>query len=278
LAYETESQTDHSRPEAAPTPATLQSIYPGTDMPILFILTALFQLTLAIHVAKTGRQLYWIMIIVMLPWIGGIAYLIAEVLPGLRNDPNARRALRSIGEKINPEKNRRRIETELQVADTLENRKRLAEECVKLGDFDTAAFLYQRCLSGVYANDPGFMLGLATAQAELGKFSECRVTLEQLIAANPSFRSSEGHLLYARSLEQLGETAKALEEYVVLETSYPGEEARCRYGMLLMRDGRAADAKRVFEAMMLREKTAPSYYRKKERAWLDQARAAMKTL
>ncbi len=247
-------------------------------MPILFLLTVLFQLVLAIHVAKTGRPLYWIMIIVMLPLIGGVAYLVAEVLPGLRNDPNARRALRSIGEKISPEKNRRRIEAELLVADTLENRKRLAEECMKLGDFDTAAFLYQRCLTGVYANEPSFMLGLAHAQAELGQFAECRATLEKLIAAHPNFRSADGHLLYARSLEQLGETAKAIEEYAVLETSFPGEEARCRYAMLLVRDGRAEDAKRVFQAMLNREKTAPSYYRKKESAWLDQARAALKTL
>ena len=247
-------------------------------MPILFIATVLFQLALAIHVAKTGRQLYWIMIIVMLPWIGGIAYLVAEVLPGLRNDPTARRALRTMGEKINPEKNRRRIEAELLVTDTLENRKRLAEECMKLGDFDTAAFLYQRCLTGVYANEASFMLGLATAQAELGQFPECRQTLEKLIAANPNFRSADGHLLYARSLEQLGETAKALEEYSALETSFPGEEARCRYGLLLLRDGRAADARRVFQAMLDREKIAPSYYRKKERAWLDQARAALKSI
>jgi hypothetical protein len=247
-------------------------------MPILFVLTVLFQLVLAIHVARTGRQLYWIMIIVMLPLIGGVAYLVAEVLPGLRNDPGARRALRSIGNRINPEKNRRRIEAELAVADTLENRKRLAEECVRLGDFDTAAFLYQRCLTGVYANDPSFMLGLANAQAELGRFADTRATLEQLIAANPGFRSPDGHLLYARSLEELGETDKALEEYAVLETSYPGEEARCRYAMLLARNGRAEAARRVFQAMLDREKTAPSYYRKKERPWLDQARATIKSL
>jgi len=249
----------------------------GETMPILLVVTILFQLALAIHVARTGRQLYWIMLIVMLPWIGGVAYLVAEVLPGLRNDPSARRALRSIGQRINPEKNRRRIEDQLQVADTLENRKRLAEECMRLGDFDTAAFLYQRCLSGVYATDPGFMLGLATAQAELGRYAECRATLEQLIAANPTFRSPDGHLLYARALEQLGETPKALEEYAALENAYPGEEARCRYGLLLTREGRRDDARRVFQSMLNREKTAPSYYRRKEKAWLDQARAALKT-
>jgi hypothetical protein len=245
-------------------------------MPVLFIVTGLFQLALAIHVARTGRPLYWILLIVMLPWIGGIAYLVAEVLPGLRNDPSTRRALRNIGNRINPEKNRRRIEAELQLADTLDNRRRLAEECMQLGDFDSAEFLYQRCLTGVYASDPHFMLGMATAQAELSRFAECRQTLEKLIAANPSFRSADGHLLYARALEQVGETDKALEEYAALETGYPGEEARSRYVVLLMSVSRAEEAKRVFQSMLDRDRTAPAYYRKKERAWLDQARAAMK--
>ncbi len=245
-------------------------------MPVLFIVTGLFQLALAIHVARTGRPLYWILLIVMLPWIGGIAYLVAEVLPGLRNDPSTRRALRNIGNRINPEKNRRRIEAELQLADTLDNRRRLAEECMQLGDFDSAEFLYQRCLTGVYASDPHFMLGMATAQAELGRFAECRQTLEKLIAANPSFRSADGHLLYARALEQVGETDKALEEYAALETGYPGEEARSRYVVLLLSVSRAEEAKRVFQSMLDRDRTAPAYYRKKERAWLDQARAAMK--
>ncbi len=245
-------------------------------MPVLFVLTGLFQLALAIHVARTGRPLYWILLIVMLPWIGGVAYLIAEVLPGLRNDPTARRALRTIGSRINPEKNRRRIEAELQLADTLDNRRRLAQECMQLGDFESAEFLYQRCLTGVYATDPHFMLGMATAQTELGHFAECRQTLEKLIEANPAFRSADGHLLYARALEQLGETDKALEEYSALETGYPGEEARSRYVLLLLSVGRAQEAQRVYQSMVDRDRTAPAYYRKKERAWLEQARVAIK--
>lgn len=238
----------------------------------------MFQLALAIHVAKNGRPLYWIMIIVMLPWVGGIAYLVAEVLPGMRNNPVARRTLRSIGEKMNPEKNRRRIEAELAVANTMENRKRLAEECMKLGDFENAANMFRMCLSGVYANEPSFMLGLATAQAELGQFVESRATLENLIKAHPDFRSVDGHLLYARVLEKLGEVSKALEEYEVLATSYPGEEARFRYAQLLIREGRIDEGKRVFLSMLQREKTAPGYYRKKERVWLNQARAELKAL
>lgn len=247
-------------------------------MPIAVVLTLALQIALAIHVAKTGRSLYWIMIIVMLPLIGGVAYLVVEVLPGLRNDPRARRALRSLGASLDPAKSRRRIEAELAHADTLENRRRLAEECLRLEDFDNAAVLYRRCLTGVYASDPNFMLGLAHALFGNRQFAECRDTLERLIAANPDFRSIDGHLLYARSLEALGEAAKALEEYATLAISYPGEEARWRYAELLKTQGRAAEARDVLQTMLKREQVAPRYYRKKERPWLDQARSALKAL
>ena len=67
------------------------------------------------------------------------------------------------------------------------------------------------------------MLGLAKAQYGLGQAAQARQTLDALIAANPSFRSQEGHLLYARAVEDSGDvdavtpatapTAALLEKY-----------------------------------------------------------------
>jgi hypothetical protein len=46
-----------------------------------------------------------------------------------------------------------------------------------------------------------------------------------LINKNPDFRSADGHLLYARTLEALGETLKAEEEYQALSSYYAGPQA-----------------------------------------------------
>ena len=122
------------------------------------------------------------------------------------------------------------------------------------------------------------MLGLAKSQAAQDKFAECRATLESLIRENPDFRSTDGHLLYARALDSLGDHEQALKEYEALATSYPGEEARCRYGVLLLARERRAEARAVFDEMLARERAAPAYYRRKEKAWLDQARAGLRQL
>lgn len=247
-------------------------------MPLLAGISLLFQIILAIHVAKTGRNLYWIMIIVMLPLIGGLAYLVVEVLPELRNSPNARRTVRAVADRINPERRRQQIADQLALNNSLENRSALARESLQLGDFVNAERLFKECLTGVYQTDPTFMLGLAEAQAEQAKFAEARQVLEALIAANPNFQSHDGHLLYARCLEALGDTAGALKEFEVLASSYPGEEGRLRFARLLAQQGRRADALSVIQDMQARAKRAPAYYRKKESEWLRAGEALAREL
>lgn len=242
-------------------------------MPVLFGLSALLQLLLAIHVVRSGRSLYWIFIIVSLPVLGSVVYLLAEVLPEYRHDPRARRALRAVGDKLNPERRRRQILDQLALNNSLENRSKLAEECLRLGDFENAERLYRECLSGPYATDPHFLFGLAHAEAELGRYAEARGHLEQLNQANPDYQSHDAHLLYARCLEALRDHAAALAEYEVLSSSYPGEEARFRYARLLHALGRSSEARAQLDAMAVRARSAPRYYRKKEADWLKQADA-----
>ena len=52
--------------------------------------------------------------------------------------------------------------------------------------------------------DPHLLLELATAYFAADQFTQSKTTLETLIEKNPDFKSHEGHLLYARSLEKSG--------------------------------------------------------------------------
>ena len=72
-------------------------------------------------------------------------------------------------------------------------------------------------------------------------------------------------------LESQGDLDSALERYRTLALSYPGEEARFRYGALLKQSERFGEARTVFRDMLTRAKNAPRYYRKKEKDWLDSA-------
>lgn len=247
-------------------------------MPVLLVVSVLLQFACLVHMVRSGRPYWWIWVIMIGSYLGIAVYFFTQILPELRNDPASRKLVRSVQDKIDPERQRRRIAQALEIADTVDNRRRLAEESLRLGDYANAAELYQSILKGIYATDAGFMLGLAQAQAGNQQYAAARDTLDALIKANPDFRSDEGHFLYARCLEELGEHARALEEYAVLATSYPGEEARLRYGQLLQQLGRPAEARKVFEDMLKRARVAPKYYRRKEQEFLSAAQKQLEAL
>jgi hypothetical protein len=247
-------------------------------MPLLLLASFALTILCAIHVVRSGRPLYWIWLLLIGSYLAVGVYVFVAVLPDLRNDPRSRKATRRVLETIDPERRRRAIRERLELADTTDNRRALAEECLRLGDYRNAAELYESILKGMYATEPPFMLGLAEAQAGNGDFAVARTTLDALMRANPGFRSTDGHLLYARCLEELGEHDAALAEYEVLARSYPGEQARYRYANLLRRRERVAEARTVLQDMLKRARLAPRYYRRKEREWLDAAKRELGSL
>jgi hypothetical protein len=247
-------------------------------VPILVLVSLALQIACAVHVVRSGRQLYWIWILFIGSYLAVIVYAIVAVIPDLRNDPRSRQAASRVLHTFDPERRRRTIQHKLEIADTVDNRRTLAEESMRLGDFANAAELYRSVLKGVYATDASFLLGLAQAQARNEDFAGARATLDELFSTNPNFRHSDAELLRARVLEADGDLDGALERYRELATSYPGEEARFRYGALLKRRERFGESRTVFREMLKRAKLAPRYYRKKESAWLDSAQRELASL
>ncbi len=247
-------------------------------MPVVFMLSIALQAACAIHVVRSGRPLYWIWLIVIGSYLAVVVYALVAIIPDLRHDPRGRDVASKTLKIIDPERRRRELQRRLELSNTVENRRRLADESLELGDYANAQELYQSLLTGMYATDPDFMRGLAQAQFGNGDCAGARHTLEALIKANPGYKSSEGHLLYARCLEELGLVEAALEEFRVLADSYPGEEGRFRYGRLLARSQRSGEARDVFQAQLRRAELMPGYYRRKEQPWLKAARQELAQL
>jgi hypothetical protein len=247
-------------------------------VPLLVLVSIALQIACAVHVVRSGRQLYWIWILFIGSYLAVIVYVLVAVIPDLRNDPRGRKAATKVLHTIDPERRRRSIQQRLEVADTVDNRRALAEESMRLGDYANAVQLYQSVLKGMYATDAGFLLGLAQAQANSNDFVGARATLDTLYSTSPSFRSADAELLRARVLEAQGDQDTALEHYRTLATSYPGEEARFRYGALLKQRGQFGDARTVFRDMLTRSKNAPRYYKKKEKEWIDSAQRELASL
>lgn len=235
------------------------------------VIPILIPVILIIHVIKTGRNQIWIWVLALLSLPGAIAYIVVELLPDVFRSRTAQRTARGFKKAMDPTADLRRYENEARVTGNVAARQRYAEELYRQERYDDAITQFRGALTGLYEHDPNLMLGLARAQFGKGDATATRTTLDDLIRLNPDFKSPDGHLLYARALEAEGNIEKAIEEYSVLASSYPGAEAAVRYAQLLKSQGRGDEAQKVARDLLEQARIAPAHYRRAQKSWLDAA-------
>lgn len=59
---------------------------------IYYALTIIVQILCVMHVVRTGREKWWILLIIFLPIVGMAAYFLIEVLPDMQGDRRVRYA------------------------------------------------------------------------------------------------------------------------------------------------------------------------------------------
>jgi hypothetical protein len=241
-------------------------------MPILGAIVLAIQLCFAYHALKTGRPYWWLFVIMAFPVVGSLLYYFVEVFPNTRESVKAEKAVRSLVRSFDPDKSLREHVANLEDCGSVENRVSLARSCTSRGMHKEAAALYKSCLMGVHENDPDLRFGLAHALLAAGEPGPSLDAARALAGSHAAFRTPEVHLVIARALEALGRFDEALEEYRVLAETYAGEEGRWRYGALLLRMGRAAEAGEVFKRMLRHAERMPEHYREAQREWLALAR------
>jgi len=239
---------------------------------LFFIITLAIQAGLIVHVIKTGRNTMWIWAIALLPAAGSLAYIVVELLPAIFGSRAAKRTKSGLTRMIDPNRDLREAAAAVEISGNVDARRRLAQELFERGQYAEASAVYQAGLTGIFEHDPTLLLGLAQAQFAAGDFAAARASLERLIQNNPEFKSADGHLLYARTLEAQDALDAAEYEYAAVAPGYPGAEARLRYALLLKRRGKVDEAQRMLKDLLDGAKLAPTHYREAQAEWLDRAR------
>ena len=215
-------------------------------MRVLYVLLAVIQFSFAFHAMRTGRGGMWVTIIIVFPVVGCLAYYFMEVFPQSREERALRRQVRDIAKALNPDGELKRRAEELVQTESVDNKVKLADECLDRGMFDEAIRLYEGCLDGPYGNDPAILFSCARARFYNGETRQAEEILDNLVETHPKFRGDEVLLLRARVDEALGATQRALNAYEALRNRYVGFEAKYRYGLLLKKLGRDAEAHELF--------------------------------
>jgi hypothetical protein len=220
-------------------------------MPYIFGAVVLgLQISVIFHALKTGRPYYWIFVIMAFPLLGCTIYFIIEILPGSRQERNLKKFGSDIAKAMNPDRDMRRHAEELAICGSVENKLKLAHECVERGMFDDAIRLYESAREGQYVNAPDLLYGLSRARFFNGDYAAARALLIELQRTSPKHYAQEVALMSARAAAKAGDRATAITEISAMLNNFVGLEARYRYAELLYEDGQPDRARAELERVV----------------------------
>jgi hypothetical protein len=237
-------------------------------MSLFAIVHVLVAVMFAVHAVRNGQPMYWLLILFMFPLLGSAVYALAIWLPEMRQSRGARQATRKVRELLDPGRELREARQAHEEAGSVVNTLRLADALLGAGQPAEALPLYDRALTGLYADDPDIRARKARALLECGRPADARALLDALIAAKPGYRNAVAHLTYARAVAALGERDRAHEEFAVLVDSFPGLEARARYATLLRDWGDAEKARTLADESLRIAQRLPAHSRTADREWI----------
>lgn len=223
------------------------------------ILAAVIQIPLALVTLRERQDPWQALLVATLP-LAGVVLFAALFAADLR------RRMPSSAPRMELDLARCRVA--VADSDSVQNRLVLALACLRHGLDEEAVELLTSVNRGAFEDDPLILLGLARAYFGVERFRESRDTLDHLIAVHPDFRSEGGHLLYARSLESLGETERALREYEMLTSYSRTPEAHCRHALLLTCVGRPGDALALYRRLLEAARRGPRQFALHHHAWI----------
>ncbi len=215
-------------------------------MPLLGGIVLALDVVAIVHIVRMGYPRWWIYVVIFAPGVGALAFFLFEVLPGLGKTPAGQQVAARVRHSLDPDRRLRELGKAHDLAATPRTAMDLAAELSDRGRHDEARAVFGEVMTGLFEHDAALLIGRARVEFAAGEFAATRASLDLVQARHPGYASREGHLLYARAVEALGDTAQASEEYEALIPTYPGPEAKARYALMLERSGDAKRARVLF--------------------------------
>ena len=126
----------------------------------LHVLVAIF---FAVHVVRSGGQMYWLFILFSFPLLGSVVYFLVIYLPQSRLDRGLRQATSLAIKSLDPGRELRDAQAAYDLTPTAQNQMRIASALLEAGQPQQAAQQYDLCLQGPFAKDAEIRLGAAKA-------------------------------------------------------------------------------------------------------------------
>ena len=201
-------------------------------MPILGLgVHFLIALFFAVHAVRSGRELYWLILLFSFPLLGSLVYFCAIFLPQSRLERTLGKAGKAVVEKLNPGRALREAQHAFDLTPTAHHQTRLAKAMLEAGMNTQAVEQFDACLRGPFANDPDIIFDAAQARLASGQLDAAIAALLGLQTETPSFRTEQVSVLLARAYAAAGMHAEAGLEFAGAVQRFTGIEARVEYAL-----------------------------------------------
>jgi hypothetical protein len=244
----------------------------------------LVSLALAYHAIRTGRSPIWLVALGLASFFSILAtfavwgaYLVFAVIPDVWNSMGMRRFRGGMAHAADPGRGYREKKRQVEQVGSVDAKRELAEESLKRGLYVEAVALYESAMQGPLGEaDPVLLKGLGRAKLLTGDGAEAERLFLKLRDVDPAAFDADVELDFARALEIQGKNDAAIRQYESVASRYPGEEARCRFALLLEKIGQEERAQALFREIDASVKSAPRYYRSRQNEWARIARQHLK--
>ncbi|MET3105854.1 hypothetical protein AAKU67_000170 [Oxalobacteraceae bacterium GrIS 2.11] len=216
----------------------------------LHIIVAIF---FAIHAIRSGRELYWLLILFMFPLLGSVVYFFAIFLPDFKTNYQVQKGLYKAANvavnALDPGRDLREAKAAYDCTPTAQNQWRYAEALLAANNVAEAVEQFELCLRGPFANDLEIQFAAANAQL---RFNQPDKALQLLLAIrqnNPNFRTESVTLMLAQIYAQQGNKEEAREEFEQAVNRFGSVEARAEYAIFAAQNGDIGTARNLYEEL-----------------------------
>jgi hypothetical protein len=241
-----------------------------------FGLSLLIQLALIVHVLRTGRPLWWILILLIAPFFGSLAYALVEIIPGL--------GARSAGPALGWGRFKPRalviadLRARLAEGGTVAARLQLAEQLLAAGSAGEADEVASGALTGPFQDDPHTLVDVARFKVEQGRCADALALLDRADIQADRMLATRKDLLEGRACLGLGDFARAEAALQRTEGRHLGDEPRFWLAKVYLATGRTEAARALLNEIRTRFRRSNPVWRRTEQRWYREAGTLLQQL
>jgi hypothetical protein len=237
---------------------------------ILYPLGLILEVVAIVHYFKTRPQMYWFYVIVFMGPLGSAIYLGINALPdGIATV----QAIRGVtGQK-------RIIELEAKVEEnpSAANYEELADVYMTSGHLAEARAALDKAIAARSdTQDAFYRRGLCALQ--LGEAAAAIPDIERVVAREPGYDFHRAAGMLALACFKAGQKEKAETLFHQAIASSTLSETYLNFADFLASESRVPEARQWAQKVLDKERTMPSYLRRRERPWFQKAAEMLKRL